>query len=378
MKTLTTVAGQTGWKFSNDKVEGFLTRTGGHLAPVEFKLGRRTVQPFSITPWGDEALPGIPAMLRVARGDFFCVPFGGNAEAFRGERHPPHGETANLAWRLESIARAGDVTTLHASMATRARRGRVDKRLILREGHTAVYCEHVLTGFSGPMPIGTHPMLKFPDEPGSGRISSSGFRRGYVVPTAWERPEAKGYSWLKLGAKFSSLGKVPAADGGFVDLSRYPARRGYEELVELVSDETQRFSWTAVAFPKEGYAFVAIKDPRVLRQSVLWFSNGGRYYPPWNGRHVNVLGVEDVTAFFHLGLSASARANALSRAGSPTAVNLSPRKPLRVAHILALVPIPRGFDEVKSVTPWQGGAKVTAKNGRTVTMPLDLDFVGPK
>ena len=24
--------------------------------------------------------------------------------------------------------------------------------------------------------------------------------------------------------------------------------------------------------------------------------NGGRHYPPWNGRHVNVLGVEEQTA----------------------------------------------------------------------------------
>jgi hypothetical protein len=130
-----------------------------------------------------------------------------------------------------------------------------------------------------------------------------------------------------------------------------------------------------VTLPKAGYVFFAIKDPRVLRETVLWFSNGGRHYPPWNGRHVNVLGVEDVTAFFHLGLAESARANALNRQGAPTAVTLSPTRPLRVAHILALAAIPRGFDEVKSIVPARGGVKLTARSGRTVVAPLDLDFV---
>ncbi len=62
-----------------------------------------------------------------------------------------------------------------AHCRTRVRRGRVDKRLTLRAGHAAVYCEHVLSGFSGALPIGTHPMLKFPEDAGPGCISSSGF-----------------------------------------------------------------------------------------------------------------------------------------------------------------------------------------------------------
>src|SRR3982750_3541530 len=96
--------GQVGWSFGSDRVKGFLTRTGGHLAPVVFKLGRKSVQPFSITPWGNERLPAdIPMMLRVARGDFFCAPFGGNASPYRGERHPAHGDTANLDWTFETL-----------------------------------------------------------------------------------------------------------------------------------------------------------------------------------------------------------------------------------------------------------------------------------
>jgi hypothetical protein len=59
--------------------------------------------------------PGIPAILQVLRGDFFCLPFGGNTRSFRGENHPPHGETANARWTC--VASAPD--RLHLSSAPR-------------------------------------------------------------------------------------------------------------------------------------------------------------------------------------------------------------------------------------------------------------------
>jgi hypothetical protein len=356
-------------------VRAFLTRTGGQLAPVVFTVGRRQVQPFTIAPWTQEPLPGVPVMLKVLRGDFFCCPFGGNAAPFRGERHPPHGETANRDWTFRSRERKGTTTVLHTSMQLRVRPGRVDKRLVLHRGHSAVYCEHLLSGLRGPMPIGTHPMLRLPDEPGAGHLSVSPFIRGQVVPVAWERPEARGYSRLETGAQFASLRRVPTRGGGTTDLSRFPTRRGFEELVQLESDVRLPFAWTAMAVPREGYVFFALKNPRVLRATVLWFSNGGRHYPPWNGRHLNVIGLEEVTAFFHLGLAESASPNGLNRAGTPTALSLRPDRPLRVAHILALAAIPRDFDAVKAIVPAQGGVTLSSRSGRRVFAPLDLEFV---
>ncbi|MEO6873338.1 MAG: hypothetical protein ABI222_00810 [Opitutaceae bacterium] len=377
MKTsLKKSCGQTGWSFASKSVSAFLTQTGGHLAPVTFKLGQRFVQPFSIPPWANESLPkDTPTMLKIVRGDFFCAPFGGNATPYRSERHPPHGETANLDWKLDSLDRADGTVTLRASMKTATRRGHIDKRLVLRDGHTAIYCEHVLSGMSGPMSIGTHPMLLFPDKPGVGCISTSHCQRGFVVPGAWETPEAKGYSLLKLGAPFTSLARVPAAAGGTLDLTRFPARRGYEELVELISDVRLPFAWSAVAIPSERYVFFQLKNPRVLRETVLWFSNGGRHYSPWNGRHLNVLGVEEVTAYFHLGLAESAKPNLLTRAGAQTAVKLRRDRPLRIAHILGLASIPKDFDAVKDILPANGGVTLVARSGRRGFAPLDLEFV---
>ena len=74
------------------------------------------------------------------------------------------------------------------------------------------------------------------DAPGSGLVSTSRFVYGQVFPKVFEAPENRGYSCLKPGAEFKSLQKVPTLTGETADLTRYPARRGFEDLVMLVSD----------------------------------------------------------------------------------------------------------------------------------------------
>ena len=59
---------------------------------------------------------------------------------------------------------------------------------------------------------------------------------------------------------------------------------------------------------------------------------------------MNVMGIEDVTANFHKGLAESAKDNPIARAGIPTHVTLTPRKPLVVNYIMGVVPLPRGYD----------------------------------
>jgi hypothetical protein len=364
--------GQPSWRVANDAVEAFVTETGGHLGPVTFKVGKERIQPFAVAPWAEEKTDSsLPSILKVLRGDFFCLPFGGNAAKFRREQHPVHGETANSNWKLQS-AKPGE---LHLSLDTQIRAGRVDKHIVLRPNQTAIYQRHIITGMSGPMNLGHHAMLKFPDS--GGLVSTSRFVSGEVVPVPLENPASGGYSCLQAGGQFKSLSKVPLANGGYTDLSVYPARRGFEDIVMLQGDDRQSFAWTAVTFPAEGYVWFALKDLRVLRQTVFWFSNGGRHYQPWNGRHVNVLGLEEVTAYFHYGLAESAAKNPLSSRGCMTCHRLAPETSLVVNYIMAVAPIPKGFDRVKSIRPAKDGQSVqlTSQSGRTVAALVDLNFL---
>lgn len=370
-------SGQPSWRLKNQAVEAWITRTGGMLAPATFRLpDGRTVQPFAIAPWAKEKLPaGTPPLLQALRGDFFCAAFGDNGAPWHGEKHPPHGESANAKWSAIAATQERDTSSLHLRLTAKVRRGTIDKRVILRRGECAVYCEHTLTGFRGPMSIGTHPCLRVPGSDGSARISAGGWEWGQVLPVPFENAAAGGYSALRIGARFHSLSAVPMASGGHADLSRYPARAGFEDLVMLMGKPGRSFGWSAVTFPQQRWVFLQLKNPEVLRHTILWHSNGGRYYAPWNGRHRGVIGIEETTSYFHLGLAESARRNPVSRAGYPTTVMLSPSKPLRVAHIFAVAAIPRGFDIVAEVRAAPGGVAITSANGRSVRVPLDVGFL---
>jgi hypothetical protein len=351
---------------------------GGQLGPVTFEQKGRKLRPYSVAPWAEERLdPTQPSIIKALRGDFFCLPFGGNATPFGRERHPVHGETANARWQFRSLETRAGRTCLHLELKTKVRPGQVDKRIWLVDGQNTIYSQHVVSGMSGPMNLGHHAMLRFPDEPGSGLVSTSRFVYGQVFPQAFELPENRGYSWLKQGAEFKSLQKVPTITGETADLTRYPARRGFEDLVMLVSDPDVPFAWTAVTFPEERYVWFALKDPRILRETLFWISNGGRHYPPWNSRHVNVMGLEEVTSYFAIGLAESACKNPFSQKGFPTFLTLNPRKPLVVPYIMGITAIPAGFDRVASIraVPGKRAILLTSASGRQVESVVDIDFL---
>jgi hypothetical protein len=162
-----------------------ITRAGGQLGPVHFRIGRHTVQPFSTAPWCDkpEARKLIP-LLRELRGDFFCAPFGAGP-AWGTEAHPPHGESANATWTVHPAESGRLVATLN----TKVRAGKITKVIETREGETNLYQTHELEGLQGGMSLGHHAMLDFTRN-GPGRISTSRIRLAQVVPEPFEIPRA--------------------------------------------------------------------------------------------------------------------------------------------------------------------------------------------
>ena len=374
-----TVHGQLSYQVASDRIEAWLTRTSGMLGPVSFTVGDRIIKPFSVAPWAEnnEAIdPGLPPLLHTLRGDFFCLPFGGNENAYRGEQHPPHGDTANLNWTSASVSSKDGIHELKARMNMKSRDGKVEKVVRLVDGHEAVYQTHTVTGMGGAMSPGHHAMLKLPEYEGSGKISSSRFKYAQVLPFPFEDATIGGYHALKPDAKFSKLDSVPLHRGGKTDVSVYPARLGYDDLVMMISDDKLPFAWTAVTCPQERAVYFALKNPRVLRNTILWLSNAGRHYHPWNGRHKAVLGIEDVTAYYHIGLAESAKKNPLSAKGYPTHVTLKKNQPFVVNYIFGMTDVPKGFDEVKSIQSLGPEAiELTSKNGKKATATVNVSHL---
>ena len=372
---LKTVLGQLSWKITSPRVEAYVAQAGGHLGPVTFDRKGQKIMPYSVAPWATEKVDrALPQIIKTLRGDFFCLPFGGNTTPFRGETHPVHGETANAKWSFVSTGKSNGMTELHLRLKTRIRPGQVDKHILLPADHDAVYQRHVISNMSGPMSMGHHAMLRFPDE--GGIISTSPFTLGQVYTAPVELPANRGYSILKPGATFDTLEKVPTVTGEMTDLTHYPARRGYEDLVTLVADTNVPFAWTAVTFPKQRFAWFALKDPSVLRQTIFWISNGGRHYAPWSGRHVNVLGLEEVTSYFHDGLAESVNDNPFQQRGIATYVTLDPARPMRVNYIMGVAALPAGFERISWIEAETGSIVLRSSDGKkSVKVPVDVGFL---
>ncbi|MEO6964915.1 MAG: hypothetical protein ABI076_03335, partial [Acidobacteriaceae bacterium] len=168
--------------------------------------------------------------------------------------------------------------------------------------------------------------------------------------------------------------------GKWIDLSVYPANKGYEDLILMASKPALPFAWTALTLPEDRYIWFSLKDPQVLPSTIFWMSNGGRHYPPWNGRHKRVIGLEEVVAYFHHGLERSARFNPMNRAGIPTTVQMKKQSSLVVNYIMAVAAIPAGFDIAQSIRPSvdRKSVRITSKSGKSISIRLNIGFLKSK
>jgi hypothetical protein len=361
---LSRVHGEPSYRLGNGDVELFVTPRGGHLGPVRFRLGKRWAQPYALAPWQPTDLSDGPPIIRVLRGDFFCLPFGSSANI-----RDVHGETANGTWeRLEN-----GPGRLVMEMDVKNPQCKVRKTLGIRRGQRAVYQEHRIEGLQGHFNFGHHAILQFPEKGGPYFVNTSPFRFGQVKPEAFSDPLNREYGALKTGARFQSLAKVPLAAGGVTSLQEYPARRGFEDLIQ-VSSVAGDLAWTAATL--DGYVWISLKDPRVLPSTLFWLSNGGRHAPPWNGRHLGRLGLEEVCGHFSDGLEVSRR-NLLRKHGVPTALSFRTRTPRSVRAIHLVHPVPEGFGRVRRILPAKSGdaVRIWGSRSQALDAPVDWNFL---
>jgi hypothetical protein len=352
---------------AGDRVRLAVTATGGQLDRVEFATERGPVTPLHTAPWAAETLPPeIPPMLRVLRGDFFCAPFG-DSDVLPEEQRP-HGTTANGNWLL----RAQQPTAVELELDRPVAGARVVKRVFTRAGQPLVYQEHTFTRGNAQLPLGHHAMLRA-DEPL--HLSFARWVWGGTPPTPLEPDPRSGRSRLTYPQRFERLDQVQRDTGQFVDLGTYPALEDADDLAMLVSDPQQPLAWSAAVAPRAGWAWFSLRNSAVLGNTTLWLSNGGRSYAPWNSRHRRVIGIEDMTGFFHLGHRASLAPNAVTAAGYPTTVALAAERPTVVRYAFGVVAVPAGFTRVARLEAESTGVTLCDAAGTTVRTAADVAWV---
>jgi hypothetical protein len=364
--------GQPAWTLDTGNISLTVTRDGAQTAPVCFRHGGREVSPYYVSPWQGEGYdPGEAKVLGPLRGDFLCMPFGANPTPFRGEVHPPHGETSCEPWKLRGVARADAVTTLELRLETRARPGRVARVFQLVDGHPVVYSIARVSGFVGPSSFAHHAILAVPEQPGALLIGTSAFVFGLTAPHRSGEHQA-----LAFDAEFADLAHVPAADGTLADCSVFPAREGHTDLLclfERADHPPSRPAWVAAVNTVERWMWFAFKDPVQMPARIFWMENRGRPAAPWNGRN-RCLGLEDGRTWFDCGLADSAAPNPLTARGVPTAWDFDGTD-TEIRYLQGCVPVPDGFGRVQAVEFAKGYAIFTGACGQAISVPVAWDFV---
>jgi len=298
---------------------------GGMLGPTLFVLSDgRQVAPFHVAPWADEGggeeLPGI---LKRLRGEWPCVPFGFDADRAPDGGWPgsqaattldplPHGFSSNNPWRFEagpegSIALNIDYPEGHPIRGLR--------RTVTPDPNGAAldFTLEIDVRADCTLPLGLHPSFRLPNTPGAMRIEVGSTVTGMTFPAPVDAS-----SIFAQGALLEPWHDVPLAAGGRLDVRGAPLPQPTEELVQLLDMPGHASLWNTA----EGYRVRLTWNPEHYQSALLWFSNRGRTFAPWNGRHL-ALGLEPICSAFDLGQQVSAADNPISRRGIPTARSFS-------------------------------------------------------
>lgn len=352
---------------TSDRVSLTVTETGGQLSDVAFTLADgRTLAPMHVAPWAGEPLADdIPPMLRVLRGDFLAAPFG--ASDVLPEEKRDHGLSASGTWRLTNRSE----TSLDATLDGTIMGATLAKRVEVRAGESVVYQRHTFAGGAGRLPVGHHAMLH------AGTPLQLGFAPWTMALTPPQPVETPphGRPLLAANQAIRDLTVARRDDGGTADLTRFPCADGYEALWMLVSDPAPPFAWATATAADQNWVWFSLRDQRSLPQTLLWFSNGGRDYPPWNRRHRGVIGIEDICGYFHLGHAASTGDNPVAASGSPTAIELVPGGHRTISYIFGLSATPPGFGAVVDIAAAPGGIRLADATGTTVFAACDPSFI---
>ena len=249
---------------------------------------------------------------------------------------------------------------------------RLLKEITFRDDHPFAYKRHIFVCGQGRITAASHAMTRFSS---SGRLSFSAKRFGETPSTPLEPDPAKGRYALHYPAQFADLSTVPLAAGGTCDLTRYPIAARHEDFVMLVEAAASSLGWAASCRSAEGDVVLSLKNPAVLPVTMLWLSNGGRDYPPWNGRNVGVLGMEEACAYSAYGHAAAIAPNSLTREGVPTAFDLDPNGRVEVRHIIGALPLPPGWDAVCDIAVAEGTLRISGSARAPLDVPFDAGFL---
>lgn len=299
----------------------------GGTVTGEFVLDGKKVNPFYSHPWPEDDKSGLTGFLK---GDFFCAPFGIRPQSTitgyestenSSEKEYAHGYSSNGKWKSAGSSDAKAVITLQYNESVI---DKVDREVSFLEDKSGIsFKNSVFVREDTNLPIGAHPIFKLPERSGAAKLVLPKCDKIYTYPVKTDET-----SILKTNQAVDDITNMPMANGESIDMTQLPLGFATEEVIMLAGVKD---GLVCLENHDEGYRaileFEADKIPNVL----LWVSNRGRQFEPWNGRNL-CLGIEPIASAFDFGTDISRSDNTLSRRGVKTCVNIGKDAPFEFSY----------------------------------------------
>lgn len=320
------------WDHGEVSVSAF----GGMIGPSIFRLrDGRTVSPFHVAPWLNEAgAVDLDGLLAGLQGEWPCVPFGypmpapewpvGWPGQIEDQAHVAdvHGFSSAAQWTFDdcsdgSISLGIDYPADHA-IARLDRNVRPDRNAAALDISLTIHARRATCE-----PIGLHGCFRLPPMTAGAVLEPGAFAIGRTHPLTVE-PAAPIFA---QELTFDRLSEVAARGGGQIDASRLPFAADGEDLLQLDGSDGH----FAMSVLDEAYRVTFDWDADILPSVLLWYSNRGRAFAPWNGRHL-CIGIEPICSPFGLSPQMARADNPIAASGTPTCVPLTPNNPLTIRY----------------------------------------------
>ena len=174
------------------------------------------------------------------------------------------------------------------------------------------------------MPLGLHPIFTLPEAAGQAELLLPEYAFAATFPAAVDASSIFVQN-AQTGAR-----AVACLDGSTCDVTCLPLARSTEELLMLcnVADGS-----VTLRNRPQGCRITLSWDARLLPNCLLWLSNRGRTFAPWNGQNL-CLGIEPIAAAFDLGEDVSSHDNPLRRKDVCTSLPFKKGVPFVLTHSL--------------------------------------------
>lgn len=307
------------FRIENGQITAFISPHGA-MTTAAFDLGDKKINPFYSHPWTEEEEDD--SLLKYLKGDFFCLPFGAApgegvfddswvAGGVKSSRKAyAHGYSSNGVWSLDNQDASGIQLSLDYEGD-----GDIEKvtRKIDLDGNWLTFTDTAVIKNAVRLPVGIHPIFRLSEKPGMMKLHLPACQDVRTYPIDTDKT-----SVFANGAVCHDASEVPLRAGGTMDATSLPLDVKTEELLLLTNVKEGRAELDNL---EEGYRVILEWDASAYRNLLLWMSNCGRDFAPWNGRNL-CLGLEPITSAFDLGEEICTADNPISKDGVTTAASL--------------------------------------------------------